>query len=595
MEDHNKTGKMNMKDVYAQPERVEITLNDKEMNDRRNISSIYADNQNNSSNMFDMERPNLNGKEILDPKQVAVGLKNFENVPFKPMTKNRRVVEDTIEQQNLIIMNIVKYIGEDSRLVGYADEPLLPLHEACAPLTKIIHNISFYVKLALNESVKQSIHGLTTDESASIRLYMMEWEESHQSLYAILNYALNTATREGILPYFKYLKLFLTALIKLPSASSQIIWRGVNEDLSKKFLPGSIITWWTFSSCTATMAVLENNIYLNTTGVRTILAIETINGRVIRAESHSPNEDEILLLPGTQMVVESHSSPAPNLHIIHLKQIIPNETLLQSPLKAEVNYSEVRKSIAALLNEPTYDDGSYGPLFVRLSWHASGTYSHVDSTGGSNGGCIRLDPQNSWEANKARDRLASVYRAYPGLTYADLYTLAGVVAIENMGGPTIKWRSGRVDYSDGSKSPPDGRLPDASKGAQHIRDVFYRMGFNDSELVALIGAHSMGRCHIERSGYDGDWTPRTTSFSNDFFRLLSQEQWEERNWNGSRQFEDVRTRSFLMLPTDMALFQDLDFKQYVLDYANDQNLFSKNFASAFEKLLELGVNFPKNS
>ncbi|CAF3934102.1 unnamed protein product, partial [Rotaria sp. Silwood1] len=270
----------------------------------------------------------------------------------------------------------------------------------------------------------------------------------------------------------------------LPSASSQIIWRGVNEDLSKKFLPGSIITWWTFSSCTATMAVLENNIYLNTTGVRTILAIETINARVIRAESHSPNEDEILLLPGTQMVVESHSSPAPNLHIIHLKQIIPNETLLQSPLKDAYLYPK----------------------------------------------------------NIARDRLASVYRAYPGLTYADLYTLAGVVAIENMGGPTIKWRSGRVDYSDGSKSPPDGRLPDASKGAQHIRDVFYRMGFNDSELVALIGAHSMGRCHIERSGYDGDWTPRTTSVSNDFFRLVSQEQWKERNWKGSRQFEDVRTR-----------------------------------------------------
>ncbi|CAF4246073.1 unnamed protein product [Rotaria sp. Silwood2] len=557
---------MNMEDVYAQPEQVKITFNDKEMNDRRNISSIYADNQNNSSNMFDMERSNLNGRQILDPRQVAVDLKNFENTPFKLMTKNRRVVEDTIGQQNLTITNIVKYIGEDSRLVGYADEALLPLHEACAPLTKIIHNISSYVKLALNESIKQPINGLTTNESASIRLYMMEWEASHQSLYMMLNYALNTTTREGVLPYFKYIKLFLTALIKLPSASSQIVWRGVNEDLSKKFLPGSIITWWTFSSCTATMAALENNIYLNTTGVRTILAIENINGRVISAQSHSPNEDETLLLPGTQMVVQSQSSPAPNLHIIHLKQIIPDETLLQPPFKDAYLYPKV-----------------------------SGTYSRVDSTGGSNGGCIRLEPQNSWEANKARDRLASVYRAYPGLTYADLYTLAGVVAIENMGGPIIKWRSGRVDYSDGSKSPPGGRLPDASKGAQHIRDVFYRMGFNDSELVALIGAHSMGRCHIERSGYDGDWTSRTTTFSNDFFHLLSQEQWEERNWNGSRQFEDVRTRSFLMLPTDMALFQDPDFKQYVLDYANDQNLFSKNFASAFEKLLELGVNFPKNS
>jgi cytochrome c peroxidase len=52
----------------------------------------------------------------------------------------------------------------------------------------------------------------------------------------------------------------------------------------------------------------------------------------------------------------------------------------------------------------------------------------------------------------------------------------------------------------------DGRLPDASQGARHIRDVFGRMGFNDQEMVSLIGAHAVGRCHTDRSGFDGPWT-----------------------------------------------------------------------------------------
>ena len=68
----------------------------------------------------------------------------------------------------------------------------------------------------------------------------------------------------------------------------------------------------------------------------------------------------------------------------------------------KVDYNEVRKSIAALLDDNDYDDGSYGPVFVRLGWHASGTYSRFDSTGGSNGGCIRFNPESGWDANKGK-------------------------------------------------------------------------------------------------------------------------------------------------------------------------------------------------
>lgn len=86
-----------------------------------------------------------------------------------------------------------------------------------------------------------------------------------------------------------------------------------------------------------------------------------------------------------------------------------SDTKLPTPSK--VNYNEVRKSIAALLDDNNYDDGSYGPLFVRLGWHASGTYSHIDSTGGSNGGCIRFHPESNWGANKG-SFLVFIYDQY---------------------------------------------------------------------------------------------------------------------------------------------------------------------------------------
>ena len=123
---------------------------------------------------------------------------------------------------------------------------------------------------------------------------------------------------------------------------------------------------------------------------------------------------------------------------------------------------------------------------------------------------MRFNPEASWGANAglgvARDALEPIKEKHPEISYADLYTLAGVVAVEESGGPTIPYRLGREDFDSGETSPPDGRLPDADKGSkkmttQHVRDVFYRMGFNDREIVALLGAHALGRCHPDRSGY----------------------------------------------------------------------------------------------
>lgn len=260
------------------------------------------------------------------------------------------------------------------------------------------------------------------------------------------------------------------------------------------------------------------------------------------------------------------------------------------------DYGAVRQAIENLLDAEDYDDGSYGPVLVRLAWHASGTYDKTTNTGGSNGATMRWAPESEHAANAglqvARELLEPVKKQFPWISYADLWTLAGAVAVEAMGGPAISWRPGRKDHDNGTYCPPDMRLPDAAKGAQHVRDIFGRMGFDERETVALIGAHSLGRCHTDRSGYSGPWTNAPTTFSNLYFQELLNNKWRKKKWDGPLQYED-KSGQLMMLPTDMALVWDKKLKQYVDLYAKDEEAFFKDFAAAFSKLMELGVPFPE--
>ncbi|CAF2957028.1 unnamed protein product [Rotaria sp. Silwood2] len=226
---------------------------------------------------------------------------------------------------------------EPTPIIDYAQEEILPLADACAPLTSIVHDILTYVSTALQATSDDSVDGLTRDESASICLYTMEWTDGYRSLYSTLNETLRISDRESLRPWFKYLKLFLTALVKLPCAPRQTVWRGVRKNISDEFSKGAKVTWWSFSSTTISLDVLENDLYLGKTGERTIFSIEVINGKSIRTHSYYKNEEEILLLPGTYMEVQAKLNPAPELYIIHLKQQIPTELLLEPPFEGIEN------------------------------------------------------------------------------------------------------------------------------------------------------------------------------------------------------------------------------------------------------------------
>ncbi len=154
--------------------------------------------------------------------------------------------------------------------------------------------------------------------------------------------------------------------------------------------------------------------------------------------------------------------------------------------------------------EKEYQGDSWLPTFVRLAWHEAGCFCPKSPTCPKQGGphgLMAYEGATSDDANKglaqARDLLMIIMNqmkvdgSIPArqLTKADFWQFCGVVAIELMGGPHINFRPGREDWPESEVAPHD-RLPDAVRGypgfegtLQHLRKVFGRMGFNDTEIV----------------------------------------------------------------------------------------------------------------
>jgi catalase-peroxidase len=216
---------------------------------------------------------------------------------------------------------------------------------------------------------------------------------------------------------------------------------------------------------------------------------------------------------------------------------------------AELDVDELTADVDALMTDSQdwwpADWGHYGPFFIRMSWHAAGTYRMVDGRGGGGTGAQRFAPLNSWPDNgnldKARRLLWPIKKKYgEQISWADLMVFAGNRALETMGFRTFGFGFGRADiwapeddiywgpenewlsinderytgsWEDGSRvldnplaavqmgliyvnpEGPNG-VPDALKSAQDVRETFARMGMNDRETVALtVGGHTFGKMH----------------------------------------------------------------------------------------------------
>mmetsp|Transcript_14081 Transcript_14081/g.34211 ORF Transcript_14081/g.34211 Transcript_14081/m.34211 type:complete len:285 (-) Transcript_14081:221-1075(-) len=265
------------------------------------------------------------------------------------------------------------------------------------------------------------------------------------------------------------------------------------------------------------------------------------------------------------------SSPAPEAK--------PDAAETKPPTAEEAKAAEeqARKLLKELL-----DEKKCGPILIRLSWHDAGTWNATDRTGGAHA-CMRHQTgECKFSANNgleiARGLLQPICDQVQGrMSVADLWSLAAVVAVEAMGGPVVPWRPGRRDAGP-EEQVAEGRHPAAEGDAGHLREIFGRMGCTDKEIVALSGAHSVGRCRKERSGYEGAWTDDPQKFDNSYFKKLMEVHESGKPAEGQ-----------LMLPSDLALMNDPVFADQVRAYAESQETFFTDFAAAFSKLQEFGM------
>jgi catalase-peroxidase len=209
---------------------------------------------------------------------------------------------------------------------------------------------------------------------------------------------------------------------------------------------------------------------------------------------------------------------------------------------SKLDYEALKNDLRALMTDSQEwwpaDFGHYGPQFIRMAWHSAGTYRIGDGRGGAGRGQQRFAPLNSWPDNvnidKSRRLLWPIKQKYgQKISWADLFILAGNVALESMGFETFGFGGGREDTWEpdqdvywGSENTwlgnsrysghrdlenplaavqmgliyvnpegPDGN-PDPVEAAKDIRETFARMAMNDEETVALIaGGHTFGKCH----------------------------------------------------------------------------------------------------
>jgi catalase-peroxidase len=354
-----------------------------------------------------------------------------------------------------------------------------------------------------------------------------------------------------------------------------------------------------------------------------------------------------------------------------------------------LDYNALKQDLTALMtdSQPWWpaDYGHYGPFFIRMAWHSAGTYRTGDGRGGANSGQQRFAPLDSWPDNgnldKARRLLWPIKQKYGRhISWADLFILAGNVAIESMGGPVFGFGGGRADVFEPEKDiywgeedkwvnegvetrlRPDegyheldgplaaiqmgliyvnpegpGGNPDPLQSARDIKITFERMAMNHEETVALTaGGHTFGKAHgngdasllgaapaggdlaalgfgwvsthesggigehTVTSGIEGSWVNTPTQWSENYFRLLLDYDYElVKSPAGAQQWQPINQREEDMAPAawdpnikvptmmttaDMALREDPELRAISEKFRADHEAFKDAFARAWFKL-----------
>ena len=207
------------------------------------------------------------------------------------------------------------------------------------------------------------------------------------------------------------------------------------------------------------------------------------------------------------------------------------------------------------------------PGLLRLAFHDSGTFCKHTKTGGVSGSItnsIELSREENDGLQKSADLVSRLKEDIPDVSLSDIIAVAGAVAVEICGGPTIDVGLGREDNLEVS---PDGRLPDENDEIDHLKNTFDRMGLSTKDLVVLSGAHTLGDAR------DKPFTDDRLTFNNNYFKNLLKEELPEKLGR---------------FKSDEALKKDDESFELVKKYAENEELFFNDFVESYQRMTKLG-------
>lgn len=263
------------------------------------------------------------------------------------------------------------------------------------------------------------------------------------------------------------------------------------------------------------------------------------------------------------------------------------------------------------------------PILIRLAWHDAGTFDNRNvnkpgwpSAGGAIGS-IRFEKEITAGPNaglkKALDYLEPIKSECPLVSWADLIQMGSALAVEMAGGPKIQMKYGRLDAKESPKLsvapfglpdalPEFGGPPECAKDpAAHLRYVFNKYDMGDKEIVALSGAHTLGRAFEDRSGTVPNKSGQPTKYTcpAGYGKMTKASMTGGMSWTSD--WLEFNNSYFLLagesdddlvaFPTDSVLAIDEGFKPYFQKYAKDEGAFFADYAAAHKQLSELGSKF----
>lgn len=254
-------------------------------------------------------------------------------------------------------------------------------------------------------------------------------------------------------------------------------------------------------------------------------------------------------------------------------------TLLPSHPRALASTLDERGAKArALVRTRIAADPTIAGTFLRASFHDA--FASAGTRGGANGSLrFEVSREENFGLKRAVDALAEVSRE-SGLGWADCFALAGAVAVEETGGPGIVVRLGRVDATEGD---PTDIMPDFAETVVELRNRFEPRGYDDRDLVALSGAHTLGR-----SG-NGVFVKESNRFRNDYFLNLM--WYQERRLNGENDKVGPPEKPNFQLPSDIHLIDEPETLAIVREFAEDEAKFFAQFAKSYVKMTNQGAIF----